>query len=146
MIDSISGANSMLIARPEQNEKLSVDQRTVVASTLANYNVKNLSVNDKIKIREAFRAEGIRPSADLKAAVESIDFDAREIRGNEESGERPPPPPKVSNHESSLNSILEILANYEDEILSSDDLSEIRTKWLEAGGNQNSMNYVSLEV
>ena len=146
MIDSISSVNLMLMARPEHNQNLSEDHRSVVVNTLSNYDGRNLTADEKSKIRSTFRAEGIRPSSDLKGAVESVGFDSGEIRGNEETIGKSPPLTKFTSYEKSVTSILEILVDYEDATLSPNSLAEIKTKWLELGGNQNSTNYVSFDI
>ncbi|MCW8916295.1 MAG: hypothetical protein OQK24_10655 [Magnetovibrio sp.] len=92
MLESVSGLASAY-GRPIAPQRLSDSQKTAVQDILSEFDASNLSAEDAEAINAAFRAEGIKPSADLKSTIEAAGFDANELRppgGPEGGGGRPP--------------------------------------------------------
>ena len=58
---------------------LSTSQLDTISSVLENYDASNLSQSDALEIVAAFKEAGIKPSADLKSAMEEAGFDAHEV-------------------------------------------------------------------
>lgn len=150
MLESISGNTSIYgrqSAPAPTSVSLSDSQRSSVQNILAEYDAENLSEEDAQAINAAFRAEGIRPSAELKSAVEAAGFDAAELKpqdGPQGSG-RPPPPPPPSDEETVISTLFELLEEYEGETLDENAISEIQAKLQEAGFTQRD-SYISLSV
>jgi len=134
MLESLSGSVAAY-GRQVAPPTLSESQKSSVQGILSGYDAENLSKEDVQAIRAAFRAEGIRPSRDLKNAIEASGFDASELRSkggpHGAGGHRPPPPPEAE--EDAVSALLEILEDYEDETLDQNALTEIQSKLQEAG-------------
>jgi hypothetical protein len=151
LIDSISGLNSFV--RPPPISKMSESQKGTVQRILTEYNSENLSAVDAQSINEAFRAEGIRPSADLKSEIEAAGFDVSALRpsgsqvgmGNDGP---PPPPPQGYKDESALDALIKILkeSEYQAEILDKNALQEISEKFREAGFSSSNKSLISIAV
>ena len=59
---------------------MSTEQKSAVEEILAKYDASSLSQNDAQEISDAFKDLEIRPSQDLRETIESIGFDADEIK------------------------------------------------------------------
>ena len=103
MVDQISGSSSLAL-RPIEPQRLTGSQRSSVQDILADFDAEEVSEADAVAIREKFRAEGIRPSADLRSEIEAAGFDVDDLRppggpggaggpGGGHHGPPPPPPP-----------------------------------------------------
>jgi len=134
MLEAISGAVSSY-SRPSGPPQLSESQRSSVQSTLSKYDAGNLSAEDARAINEAFKAEGIRPSRDLKETIKAAGFDAQALKsqGGPKGAGGPPPPPPPSDEEDVVSALLEILEAYEDQTLDQDMIAEVQAKLQEAG-------------
>lgn len=151
MLESISGNTSIYgrqSAPAPTSVSLSESQRSSVQNILAEYDAETLSEEEAQAINAAFRAEGIRPSAELKSAIEAAGFDAGELKpqdGPQGAGRPPPPPPPPSDEESVISTLLNVLEEYEGETLDENAISEIQAKLQEAGFSQRD-SYISLSV
>lgn len=102
MINTItSGVTStgMQMPPPKSQEKLSDDQRELIAETLAKYDSETLTEDDALSIIAAFEEAGIMPGQEMAELMSEAGFDAKElgdlagVGGPEQGGQRPPPPP-----------------------------------------------------
>jgi len=147
MLDSLSGFVSSY-GRPSASLDLLASQRTSVQNILAEYKAENLSKDDAQAIRAAFRAEGIRPSAELKSVIEASGFDVSALKprsGPHGAGGDPPPPPPFDDEENVIATLLDILEDYENKTLDETALSQIQEKLQEAGYSPR-QSYVDLVV
>ncbi|MBT3660944.1 MAG: hypothetical protein HOA30_00760 [Rhodospirillaceae bacterium] len=154
MVDQISGSSSLAL-RPIEPQRLTGSQRSSVQDILADFDAEEVSEADAVAIREKFRAEGIRPSADLRSEIEAAGFDVDDLRppggpggaggpGGGHHGPPPPPPPKNEGSDALLT-LLDILESYEGETLSSSNINDIQQKFQEAGHARRG-SFVSLSV
>jgi hypothetical protein len=122
---------------------LSDDQKSSIADILSKYDPENLSEEDVEAIKDELKEAGVRPSAELKAAIEEAGFDAEAFRpsgpppgGPGQAGGPPPgPPPGGESEEASeetLKTIASIFEEYDLENLNEDDLDEIQQRLQEA--------------
>ena len=154
MVDQISGSSSLAL-RPIEPQRLTGSQRSSVQGILADFDAEEVSEADAVAIREKFRAEGIRPSADLRSEIEAAGFDVDDLRppggpggaGGPGGGHHGPPPPPPPENEGSdaLLTLLDILESYEGETLSSSNINDIQQKFQEAGHARRG-SFVSLSV
>jgi len=147
MLESISGSVSSY-GRQGAPQTLSESQRSSVQNILSEYSAENLSEEDAQAIRAAFRAEGIRPFAELKSAVEAAGFDVDALKppgGPHGAGRPPPPPPPSDDEENVIAALLDALEDYEDEVLDDKALSQIQEKLQEAGYSPR-QSYIQLNV
>jgi hypothetical protein len=149
MIDEISGSiSASMMGGMQSPQQMSGSQRSLVQNTLAKFDANNLSAEEIKSINKTFRSEGIRPSAELKAEIETAGFDVEAMRsagGPRGVGNPPPPPPPEQEDEESLSTFLELLEEYQDRKLDEKALQEIKDKWLEAG-NSVGNSFVSITV
>lgn len=146
MLESISGTTSVY-GRQFAPPPLSESQKSSINKILADFSSESLSEEDVKSINDAFRAEGIRPSADLRTAIEAAGFEAEDLRpagGPKGAGGPPPPPPPFSDEEA-VSALLEILEDFEDETLDEAALSQIQERFQEAGYTPN-QSLISLDV
>ncbi len=123
--------------------KLSDEQKSAVSDILSQYDAETLSEEDVASIREQFREAGVRPSPELKSAIEEAGFDAEAFRPDGPppggpggaGGPRQGPPPGTGDEDSdeTLKTIASIFEDYDLESLSEEDLNEIQQKLQEAG-------------
>ena len=145
MLESISGSTSVY-GRQFSAPSLSESQKSSVNKILAGFDTEALSDEDVKSINDAFRAEGIRPSADLRDAIEAAGFDAADLRptgGSRGAGGPPPPPP--SSDDEAVSALLEILEDFESETLDEAALSQIQERFQEAGYTPR-QSLISLDV
>ena len=128
---------------------LSSEQLQLVADTLKKYDPNSLSSEDKKAISTAFSEAGIRPSAELKAAITSAGFKAEDLKPSDSTqvqrGNRPPPPPpppkstETSDDSdvdvSLLQSLKDLLTNVDLSNASASELSDLVSKLDELGVN-----------
>jgi len=133
MLEIISGSVSNY-GRAFAPPSLSDSQKTSVNNILADFDSEAISDADIEAIHEAFRVEGIRPSADLRSAIEAAGFDAEALRpsGGPKGADGPPSPPPPSD-EDAVSALIEILEDYEDQTLDEAALSQIQDRFQEAG-------------
>lgn len=81
MIEAISGGNLRPPPPPKsgESETLSDEQKSIIESTLSEFNSADLSQQDAISITQAFAEAGINPSSTLADILAENGFDAREI-------------------------------------------------------------------
>lgn len=145
MLEAISGSVSNY-GRVFTPPSLSESQKTSVNKILADFDSEAISEGEVEAIHEAFRAEGIRPSADLRSAIEAAGFDAEALRptgGPNGAGGPPPPPP--SSDEDAVSALIEILEDYEDQTLDEAALSQIQNRFQEAGYSPR-QSFISIDV
>ncbi len=133
MLESLSGVASTY-GRPNAAPPLTESQKSAVKGILAEFGSETVSKEDALAIRDAFRAEGIRPSAELKSVIEAEGFDASAIKppgGRHGAGGPPPPPPPEEDN--AVATLLKILEDYESETLDAAALKDIQGKFQEAG-------------
>lgn len=131
---------------------LSSEQLQLVADTLKKYDPNSLSSEDKKAINTAFSEAGIRPSAELKAAITSAGFKAEDLKPSDSTqvqrGNRPPPPPPPPKSTETtettddsdvdvtlLQSLKDLLTNVDLSNASASELSDLVSKLDELGVN-----------
>jgi hypothetical protein len=78
---------------------LSTEQSEKLSASLSNYDTKNLTTEDALKIVAEIKELGIREGAGLESALSEAGIDAQAlaeqagIKGGEDAGRPPPPPP-----------------------------------------------------
>ncbi len=145
MIQPIQGGASN--AGMPKPAALTAEQTNQVASILSEYDADSLTTEDAEAIREAFREAEIRPSRDLRQAIEAAGFDAEAIGGSQGGPERgqgggPPPPPQGQSL-SSLESLKEILSQYDLSNLDDEAQDSLLTQLQESGLVQSGL-YVNI--
>ncbi|MBI3712781.1 MAG: hypothetical protein HY253_07440 [Burkholderiales bacterium] len=65
--------------QPQAGRRLSDAQKTQVTEILKAYDVNNLSTDDVLAIREAFKSAKIAPGRDLRSAVEGAGFQMTQL-------------------------------------------------------------------
>jgi len=105
-----------------------------VIEILSQFDPESVTAEDAKAINEAFRAEGIRPSAEVKSLTEAAGFDVEALRSPEgpKGTEGRPPPPPPSEDEDAISTLLSIHEGYENETLDEVSLVEIMAKFQEA--------------
>ena len=109
LTDSINsvGSTSTMPARSSSEQYLTENQQNVIAGTLANFDVENLSASDALVIVDSFSQAGIQPGVALEKSMAELGFDAKtvgelaNVEGNNK-GVKPPPPAKQNSDEITL--------------------------------------------
>lgn len=65
--------------QPQAGRRLSDAQKTQVTEILKAYDVNNLSTDDVLAIREAFKSAKIAPGRDLRSTVEAAGFQMTQL-------------------------------------------------------------------
>lgn len=118
---------------------LTEEQKSTVQDILSQYDSENLSDDDIASIQEQLEEAGIRPSPELGSVIEEAGFDAEAFKPSGPPPEGPPPgPPPGEESESlvseeGLQTLADILEEYDVENLSEEDVSAIQEKLAEAG-------------
>lgn len=131
MMGNIQGAASMggigSFSPPPRSHPLTDEQKSLVQSTLAEYDSENLTADDAKKILNTFREAGIRPGKELRQAIEDAGFDEKQLLdlAGPEGGQKPPPsrgvPGSANVDVSALQSLQNILSQYNLSDLSADE-------------------------
>lgn len=135
------------------HQSLTSSQKDSVQGILSQYDAKSLTQKDAKAINDAFSAQGIRPSADLKNTIEAAGFDPKALRaanGPPKGAGKPPPPPppprsKDTQKEDVITKLLSALKDYQDQVLNETDILSIQNKMQEAGYAPRN-NYLDLSV
>jgi hypothetical protein len=144
MIDSIQGFSSMQgMSTFSQAKALTDEQKTQISDILSNYDKDNLTAEDAKEIFESFREAGIQPGPGMKEAIDDAGFDADELRDLAKPSDMPPGPPPSSGafgssssksiDASTLQSLQEILNQYDLSSLTSDQEEELLSKLSDSG-------------
>jgi hypothetical protein len=138
MVSQIQGVGSMMGAgmRPK-TEPLTEDQQSKIQTILSQYDPENVSTEDAKAIFKAFSDAGIKPARGMKEAIEAAGFDADDLRtkGMPEGMS----PQRTTNSSSSgvnlsaLQSLQEILSQFDLKNLSEDNASSLSSKLQELG-------------
>lgn len=140
MISSIQGVSSMMgSGMMSRMTELTDTQKSTIADILSQYDAANVSDEDAKAIFQEFKDAGITPAKGMKEAIEAAGFDAEDLRtrGMSDQG-MPPPAPKESSSSSSINlsslqSLQEILSQYDLTNLSDTDQSSLISALEETG-------------
>ncbi len=140
MINSIQGMGQMIGASGmmSKGKELTDDQIQTITDILSQYDPDNVSDEDAKAIFQAFEDAGITPAKGMKEAIEAAGFDAEDLRsrGMSEAGMMPPPPPEDSNSSinlSALQSLQEILNQYDLTNLSDSDQESLLSQLEDSG-------------
>jgi hypothetical protein len=140
MVSSIQGISQTMGMNPMFSaQSLTDEQKQKVADILSEYDPENITEKDAKAIFQAFKDAGITPTKGLKETIEAAGFDAEDLRTKgmpDKGGQMPPPPPEGSSqgvNVSALQSLQEILSQYDLSNLSGDDESALLTKLQEQG-------------
>ena len=140
MINSIQGMGQMMGANGmmSKGKELTDDQIQTITDILSQYDPDNVSDEDAKAIFQAFEDAGITPAKGMKEAIEAAGFDAEDLRsrGMSEDGTMPPPPPEDSNSSinlSALQSLQEILNQYDLTNLSDSDQKSLLSQLEDSG-------------
>ncbi|MBL8093801.1 MAG: hypothetical protein JNL73_06495 [Anaerolineales bacterium] len=135
MMGNIQGTGSMdglgSFPRPHRSHPLTDAQKSLVQSTLADYDSETLTADDAKEILSTFREAGIRPGQELRQAIEETGFDEKQLLelARPEGGQQPPPgrgPQGSSTLDvSALQSLQTILSQYNLSDLSSDEETDL---------------------
>ena len=147
MVDSIQGygsVNGMGSFPPSYS--LTDDQKQEVQDILSQYDSSNLTADDAKSIMKAFKEDGIKPGSDLRDAITSAGFDAKQLfsLGRPKGGHHMPPPSDATSGSSStsdssgvnltaLQSLQSILDQYDLSNLSSDQENDLLSKLTSTG-------------
>ncbi len=130
----IGNGGALSVSGPAKQDKpLSEQQTQLVADTLSQYDVDQLTQEDAISIVETFKEAGITPGKTLAETMGQLDFDAKQVgelagmKGNEAG---PPPslqsqPKKDSITSEMLDFLSEQLDKYGDGELSQENKESI---------------------
>lgn len=140
-IGSSQGGGSHPIKPPPLTE----EQKQTATSILETFEGKALTEDDAKSIAQAFKDAGIRPGEDLRTIVEDAGFDAGEIAelaGIQSPQGRPPGPPPsppplgqiTGINQEALQTLQEILSNYEDLSNLTEDEEQVLTQQLSDAG------------
>jgi hypothetical protein len=140
MVSAIQGMGSVFSSgmMPKMKE-LTEEQTSKIADILSQYDPENVSDEDAKAIFQAFKDAGITPAKGMREAIEAAGFDAEDIRsrGMGDQGMMPPPPPQSSSSKgvnlSALQSLQEILSQYDLTNLSESDQSSLTSQLQELG-------------
>lgn len=116
---------------PPRSRPLTDEQKSLVQSTLAEYDSESLTAEDAKEILSTFREAGIRPGQELRQAIEDAGFDEKQLLelARPEGGPKPPPghgPQGSSTIDvSALQSLQTILSQYNLSDLSSDEETDL---------------------
>jgi len=141
MVSSIQGMGQMMGMSGMMSQKmteLTDDQKKTIADILSNYDPDNVSEEDAKAIFQAFKDAGITPAKGMKEAIEAAGFDADALRemGMDDEGKMPPPPPESSSSSinlSTLQSLQDILSQFDLNNLSETDQSSLISQLEESG-------------
>lgn len=124
---------------------LSDEQKSSISDILSQYDPEDLSDEDVQSIKDQLKEAGVRPSPELKSALEGAGFDAEAFRpagpppgGPGQAGGPPPGPPpgeggETEASEETLKTLASIFEDYDLESLTEDNLDEIQQKLKEVG-------------
>ena len=140
MVSAIQGMGSVMGGgmMPKMKEMTS-DQAQTISDILSQYDADNVSEDDAKSIFKAFKDAGITPAKGMKEAIEAAGFDAEDLRSKGlGDGNMPPPPPQNSSSSTSINlsalqSLQEILSQFDLTNLSDSDQTSLLTKLQESG-------------
>ena len=132
MSSSISSVTngSFSISAPMQAQPLSEQQKSLITSTLSNYDPQDLSASDASAIVKTFADAGIRPGGALAQAMGQMGFNARQV-GQLGGASANQPPASQSGQgaaplsEQQQNLVASTLSNYDPQNLSASDASAI---------------------
>lgn len=118
---------------PRAQTRLSDEQKTQVATILKDYDASNLSSEDALSIRQAFKDAKIAPGRDLRQAIENAGFSTDQLR--------PPITQTISNDSSKgealplqqLKALKAILENVDLSNLNSDARQNLLTQLRDQG-------------
>ena len=138
MINSIQGVSSMMGAgMMSKSQGLTDDQKNTITEILSQYDPDNVTEEDAKAIFQAFKDAGINPTRGMKEVIEAAGFDAEDLRskGMTDNQMPPPPPPGQSSgvNLSALQSLQEILNQYDLTNLSEEDQTSLTQKLMENG-------------
>ncbi len=138
MMGNIQGAGSMggigAFPQPPASRPLTEEQKSLVESTLAEYDAESLTTEDAREILTTFREAGIRPGKELREAIEAAGFDEQELLelGRPAGAPQGPRGPRGGQamqagglDVSALQSLQDILSQYDLSSLSTDQESEL---------------------
>lgn len=118
---------------------LTEEQKSTVQDILSQYDPENLSDDDVSAIQEALKESGIQPSPELGSLIEEAGFDAEAFKPSGPPPEGPPPGPPPGEEgeslisEDGLQTLADILEEYDVENLTDEDIAAIQEKLTEAG-------------
>lgn len=146
MMGNIQGAGSMGgigAFPPPPSRPLTEEQKSLVESTLAEYDAESLTTEDAKEILNTFREAGIRPGKELREAIEAAGFDEQALfeLGRPEGAQQGPHGPRGGGRGmqagsldvSALQSLQDILSQYDLSSLSTDQESELLNQLNSAG-------------
>ncbi len=140
MVSAIQGLGTVMGGgmMPKMKE-LTSDQAQTISDILSQYDPDNVSEDDAKAIFQAFKDAGITPAKGMKEAIEADGFDAEDLRSKGlGDGNMPPPPPQNTSSSSSINlsalqSLQQILSQFDLTNLSDSDQTSLLTKLQESG-------------
>jgi hypothetical protein len=134
-IDGMSGIMGMGGMHPPS--ELTDEQKQTIQNILSKYDPENIDAETAQEIFDKFREAGITPARGMKEAIEAAGFDAEELRSlAQPQGNMPPPPPTEGKSKidvSALQSLMDILNQYDLENLSSEDEETLMQQLQSAG-------------
>ncbi len=139
MMSSIQGSGSMGgigAFPPPPSRPLTEEQTSLIQSTLAEYDAESLTAEDAKEILNTFREAGIKPGKELRQAIADAGFDEKELLelARPEGGPQGPQGPRGGRgmqqsssgiDVSALQSLQDILSQYDLSSLTADDESEL---------------------
>lgn len=140
MVSAIQGMGSVMGGgmMPKMKE-LTSDQTNTISDILSQYDPENVSEDDAKSIFQAFKDAGITPAKGMKEAIEAAGFDSEDLRSKGlGDGNMPPPPPQSTSSSASINlsalqSLQEILSQFDLTNLSETDQTSLLTKLQDSG-------------
>ncbi len=152
MMSSVQGGGSMggigSFSPPPPSRPLTDDQKSLVQSTLADYDSESLTADDARTILDTFRQAGIRPGKELRQAIQDAGFDEKKLldlarpegapEGGPQGGLQGPRGGHRTNSSSSLDmsalqSLQSILNKYDLSSMSDEDETSLLTQLNNAG-------------
>jgi len=140
MVSSIQGMGSMMgMDQMRSVSSLTDEQKQKISDILSQYDPENVTEDDAKAIFQAFKDAGITPAKGMKEAIEAAGFDADDLRskGMPDKGQMPPPPPSSSGtsgvNVSALQSLQDILSEYDLSDMSEDEQSQLLSQLQEQG-------------
>lgn len=151
MIDQISSSMSMgNMQGPPPRQPLTDEEKQTIQDILASYDLDSITEEDAKEIFQAFKDAGITPTAGMKEAIEEAGFDAEELRkmGMSQGAGAPPPPPQQSSGIDTdlLQSLQDILNQYDLENLTSEDKTSLVSALQDAGLLNSTGNMINLSA
>jgi hypothetical protein len=142
MFGSISGMGSMqgMGMGGFRAQSLTSDQKSKLQDILSNYDASNVTSDDAKAMFKAFEEAGIKGPG-LRDAIQSSGFDADQVWSLAHDGQKPPQggPPQggmqgsAKLNTSALQSLQDILSQYDLTNLTSDQQDDLMTKLSKAG-------------